>query len=360
MAEDAATLVLTDPTEAPRYSDGPFSRWCRAHLYEARDEVFVRLSLLVVVVMGAAMTGLWFALRSGRVPMLLAAALYLALWGWYSAPVILMLHNTMHRPFLRSPRWLNFAHPYVMSFFFGIPTGYAQHHLGMHHVEDNLPEDLSSTMRYRRDSFLHFLVYFGRFFFFVLAELSSYLLRKRRTRMARRAFFGEFLHLTLVGLALALDVPFGLIAFAIPTFLVRFLMMVGNWGQHAFLNTARPNDGLSNSITCINAGYNHRAFNDGYHIGHHLKASRHWTEMPKDLLDNRAKYAAAGAIVFEGIDFFLVSILLWTGQWRFLARRYVRLDGPRSDDEVIALLRSRVEPVRDWPAVPASLAAPAE
>jgi hypothetical protein len=30
----------------------------------------------------------------------------------------------------------------------------------MHHVEDNMPEDLSSTMRYQRDSFLHFLHYF--------------------------------------------------------------------------------------------------------------------------------------------------------------------------------------------------------
>ena len=32
-------------------------------------------------------------------------------------------------------------------------------------------------------------------------------------------------------------------------------------------------------------------------------------------------------IVFEGLDFFLVSILLWTGQWKTLAKRYVRLDG---------------------------------
>jgi len=261
-----------------------------------------------------------------------------------------MLHNTMHRPFLRRPKWLDFLHPYVMSLLLGIPTGYGQHHLGMHHVEDNLPSDLSSTMRYRRDSFVHFLVYFGRFFLFILGELTAYLLRKRRTRMARRAGGGELVHLSVVGAALWVDWRFGLVAFAIPTFMVRFLMMVGNWGQHAFLNVTRDNDGLSNSITCINSGYNQRAFNDGYHIGHHLKASRHWTEMPQDLLDNVERYARAGAIVFRGIDFFLVSLLLWTGSWRTLARRYVTLDGvARTEDDIIALLKSRVAPIAEWP-----------
>ena len=101
--------------------------------------------------------------------------------------------------------------------------------------------------------------------------------------MARRAVVGEVAHLTVIAGAMLLDWRFGLVAFAFPTFAVRFLMMVGNWGQHAFVNPARKNDGLANAITCINSGYNQRCFNDGYHIGHHLKANRHWTEMPRRL-----------------------------------------------------------------------------
>jgi fatty acid desaturase len=256
----------------------------------------------------------------------------------------------MHRPFIRKPKLLNRAHPYLMSFFFGIPTGYAEHHLGMHHYEDNLPEDLSPTMRYRRDSFLNFLVYFVRFFFLILIEITWYLVKNRRYAMARRAVIGELGHQAIIVAAVLLNWRFGLVAFAFPYFAVRFLMMVGNWGQHAFVNTARKNDGLSNSITCINSGYNQRAFNDGYHIGHHLKANRHWTELPQDLRDNRDTYVREGAIVFHGIDFFLVSILLWTGSWGVLAKRYVRLDGqPRSDEDVIAMLKSRVHPIKEWP-----------
>lgn len=352
MASATPAFQITDPVRAPDYGDGPLSRWCREHLYEARDEVFVRLTLRMMVVMTAAMAALWLALSTTELPWWIAGSAYFALWGWLTPPVILMLHNTMHRPFIRRPRWLGQAHPFLMSFFFGMPTGYRDHHLGMHHVEDNMPEDLSSTMRYQRDSFLHFLHYFLRFFFLAIIELPIYLWKKRRYMMARRAVLGEAVHVSVIATMMWLDLRFGLIAFLLPFCVVRFMMMAGNWGQHAFVNTARKNDGLSNAITCINCTYNRRAFNDGYHIGHHLKGNRHWTELPQELIDNRETYIREGAIVFEGLDFFMVSVLLWTKQWKVLARRYVRLDGqPKSDEDVIALLKSRVRPIAAWPAI---------
>ena len=72
-------------------------------------------------------------------------------------------------------------------------------------------------------------------------------------------------------------------------------------------------------------------------------------DVPADFIANRERYAREGAIVFEGIDFFWISLLLWTGQWRALARHYVRLDGPRSDEEVIEMLKGRVQQVKSWP-----------
>jgi fatty acid desaturase len=221
----------------------------------------------------------------------------------------------------------------------------------MHHAEDNMQKDLSSTIGYRRDSFLHFLVYFFRFFFLGIFEVSAYLMHARRVKMARRLVVGELVHFGVIAAAMTLDVRFGLTAFLIPFVVCRFMMMVGNWGQHAFINTGHKNNGLANAITCINVAYNTRCFNDGYHIGHHLRANRHWTELPGDLEKNIDLYVREGAIVFQGIDFFLVSVLLWTGQWKTLARCFVRLDGKeRSDDDVIAMLKSRVKPVRSWPA----------
>ena len=164
-------MTLTDPTTAPVYGDGPLSRALRARLHDPRDEVFARLTLRMMLTLGSAMAALAFVLTRTTFPAPVAIALYLALWGWLAPPVILMLHNTMHRRFIRAPRAADLAHPFVMSFFFGIPTGYREHHLGMHHAEDNQPADLSSTVRYRRDSFLHFLVYFFRFFLFIICLL---------------------------------------------------------------------------------------------------------------------------------------------------------------------------------------------
>ena len=57
-----------------------------------------------------------------------------------------------------------------------------------------------------------------------------------------------------------------------------------------------------------------------------------------------------GAIVFEGLAFFLVALLLGTGRWNVLARRFVRLDGvARSDADVVAMLKARVLPVVEEP-----------
>ena len=283
-------------------------------------------------------------------PQLLAVAVYFAIWGYLVPPVILMLHNTMHRPFIKKPKWLAKVHPYVMTFFFGIPTGYRDHHMGMHHAEDNMQKDLSSTLGYQRDSFLHFLVYFFRFFFLGIIEVSAYLRSVKRFTMARRLILGEIVHFAGIALVMMVSFRFGLVAFLIPAVVIRFMMMVGNWGQHAFINTDQKNNGITNSITCINATYNERCFNDGYHIGHHLRANRHWTELPAELEQNIDAYIKDGALVFSGVDFFLVSVLLWTGQWKVLARRFVRLDGKeRSDEDVISMLKSRVNPVRSWP-----------
>jgi fatty acid desaturase len=358
-ARMAASIDLRDPTTHPTYGDGPISRFCKKALYEARDEVFVRLTIHRVVVMTLAMVALFLALRFSPVPAWVLVIAYFALWGYLTPPVILMLHCTMHRSFIKNPKWLDKAHPYVMSFFHGIPTGYRDHHIGMHHVEDNMQEDLSSTLRYQRDSFLHFLHYFFRFFFFSIIELPAYLNRKKRHHMARRAVLSELVHDAIIAGSMLIDWRWGLAVFLIPYIACRFMMMVGNWGQHAFINTHRKNDGIANAITCINSGYNARCFNDGYHIGHHLRANRHWTELPADFLANVDRYAKEGAIVFEGLDFFLVSVLLWTGQYKTLARKFVRLGGERSDEEVIAMLKERVKPVRSWPQERIGVATPA-
>jgi hypothetical protein len=137
------------------------------------------------------------------------------------------------------------------------------------------------------------------------------------------------------------------VVFIAPVVIVRVLMMCGNWGQHALIDPRAPENCYRNSITCIDSRYNRRCFNDGYHIGHHVKASMHWTDMPGEFVRNRSIYATEGAIVFHQIDFFLVWAMLMTKQFSALARCYVHLgDCPRpSHAAIIAMIRERLQPI---------------
>jgi fatty acid desaturase len=335
-------FALRDPTAVPRYRRSSLQSWSEGLLYDPRDAVFLRVSVRSALLMIGMIALLYWRFSWWLAPIFWGVQVFL------TTPVVLMLHNTMHRPFIRKHRWLNRAVPAVMSALFGIPTGYMEHHVAMHHVENNLPDDLSSTMQYRRDSFPQFLLYFARFMVSSHVELWNYLHSRGHGRLARRAIFTDVLHMSAIaGLCFVRWQP-ALVAFVVPYVTVRFLMMFGNWGQHAFIDPAHPGDSHLNSITCVNTTYNARCFNDGYHIGHHLKQNRHWTELPGDLLASTERYRARGSIVFDGLDFFSVAVCLFLKRYDWLARSFVRFPGDvRGDAEVIALLRSRTAPIGD-------------
>jgi fatty acid desaturase len=274
------------------------------------------------------------------------AALHLVLVVYFLGPFVLMLHNTSHRRlFRREWSWLNLYIPWVLGPFFGeSPDTYFGHHVGMHHPENNLEEDLSSTMHYQRDSFLDFMRYFLRFLFVMLFELIAYFARKRRRALMIRVAVGELLFYAVVAGLFFVDWRPTLVVFFLPFLITRFGMMAGNWAQHAFIDGVAPANNYRNSITCINSTYNRRCFNDGYHIGHHLKATRHWTEMPEDFRRNIRTYAAEGALVFQGVDFFQVWAALMLQRYDWLASRLVPLspDAP-TQEEAIRVMRLRTQ-----------------
>lgn len=275
--------------------------------------------------------------------------LYLALViGVFLDRYTLMLHVTSHRRLFNAKyhSLRNFI-PVILGPFFGQPPwGYHAHHVGMHHVEGNLPADLSSTMRFRRDSFIDFLRYFGRFFFAIAIELPRYFFKRGKVGLGRRALFGELGFDAFIIVGLIFNLQATLVVFVIPLFVIRFLMMAGNWGQHAFVDPADPASPYRNTITCINSPYNARCFNDGYHISHHLKPTRHWSEHPQELIENEAEYAKNEAFVLTGTDFFIVWLMLMLKRHRWIASRLVPLAGvEKSVDERLAMIEARLVPI---------------
>ncbi len=257
-----------------------------------------------------------------------------------------MLHNTSHRKlFKRQYEFLNNYIPSVLGPFFGeSPETYFAHHVGMHHPENNLRDDLSSTLDFQRDSFIDFMRYFLRFFFAGIVELSQYFKKRKRFSLMRKLLLGEGAWYVITALACVVNWRAAVVVLIVPLCLSRFMMMAGNWGQHAFLDLKNPENNYRNSITCINSGYNKKCFNDGYHIGHHLKATRHWTEMPVEFQENLATYAKEEAIVFEKIDFFIVWAFLMLKRYNWLAHFAVQLgEQKRTQQEWVALFRERTK-----------------
>jgi fatty acid desaturase len=338
-------MILTDPREASAPS---FLSGTAKMLNDARDTSVVWLMVQCALVAGVG-ASLFVWPHAYGVNVWYLAPFY---WGLVMGAVMdrftLMLHFTSHRQlFNRSYKALNHVIPWVLGPFFGqTPNTYFAHHMGMHHREENLPDDLSSTMRFTRNRFTHWLRYYLRFLVIGLPELMLYFYKRKNWKLFSRVLTGEGVYWSIVGVALWLRPDAALVVLVIPLVLIRTLMMMGNWTQHSFISQERPRDPFQSSITCINTRYNRRCFNDGYHILHHIKPRAHWTEHPVEFEKNLAEYGKNDAIVFDGVDYFPIWLNLMLGRWGYLADKLVQLPSAplRSREEKIAFLKSRVQP----------------
>ncbi|MEO1234069.1 MAG: fatty acid desaturase [Myxococcota bacterium] len=340
----AREIVLTDPVYMPKDRLSPLEDFLMRYVKEDRDLPIAKLLLAMAAVLWPTAAFLF----TQDIGILHVVAYYALLFGLFFDRFILALHNYSHRQLFKPQyRWLSRVATWTIGPFAGeTPETYFVHHIGMHHAEGNLLADLSSTMPYRRDSLRGFLHYWASFFFLVHPALIAYMARRKRWSLVKRMVAGELGWLTAVVVLGLINLKATLLIFVGPVIISRFLMMAGNWAQHAFVDPDEPDNDRKSSIVCINCRYNRRCFNDGYHIGHHEKPNLHWSEMPADFLAKRETYVRDDAVVFEGIDYFQVWGLLMLKRYDVLARNFVDLrEEPRSQREIVALLRHRTQPI---------------
>ena len=337
-------IILTDPVGLNKKKLNFLDLFFIPLLNDKRDMEFIYLALKITcIVIPAAiilfvMPNLFWAWHAAYLIILLIVFL---------GPYVLMLHNVCHRKlFKKQHNYLNRYIPWVLGIFFGqTPETYFYHHVTMHHPENNEPDDLSSTMKYRRDSARAFVVYLGSFYFTGVLNLILYFKQKQRPKYALRIMTGELFFTLFAVLLCFYNFKATLAVFILPLVFIRFAMMAGNWAQHAFIDAAKPADIYSNSITCINSIYNKKCFNDGYHIGHHLRPYLHWTEMPANFKENISIYNKNNAIVFSRLDYFQIWFLLMTKNYKKLAANFVDLSEKRSAEEIVNFLKSRTRKI---------------
>ncbi len=307
-------------------------------LYDPRNDCFV---LFIVLMLASVLpSAVWLMLDFVWWRGIVHVVLVLQFAGTFTA----ILHNTSHKKM--SPyAALNGVVQYLLAPLLGQTWNtYYFHHVKHHHVEDNGPNDLSSTLRFQRDSFADFCQYFLRFLFFVALELPVYFIKRAQYWNAFATFGGEVASFTIAGLATNYNLFGGFFVFFIPLIIVRFGMMSGNWAQHSFIDPSDPKCNYKSSVTCVRHFYNKEAFNDGYHTSHHLNARRHWSEHPTHLIKELSTYYEKRPIVFQQLGFMNLWLLLMLHNYKRLAELYVHL-GPESErpseSEIIALLKSR-------------------
>jgi fatty acid desaturase len=345
-ASAAPVLPTTDPHWVPHGELSAADRFFLARIRNERDLIFPRNALRISLIIPP------LALLIFLVPSWLSFVLalpYIAfVFTQFTGRYVLMLHATCHRPlFKREYNAWNKWIPWVLGPFFGLtPTSFFAHHVGMHHPENNLEHDLSSTMGYKRDDFGHFLHYWARFFFTNYFHLPRYFLQRNRRQLAQDFVLGELSWMVGATALMFVDWAGTLVVFVLPLLLIRFLMMCGNWGQHAFVDVNDAGNAYRNSTCLTNTRYNHKAYNDGYHIVHHIKPNLHWAEMAEWYEQNIAEFGRNDAIVFSGIaDNQAVFWNLMRGRYEHLARHLVDLPGApvRTLDEKVAWLKQRVQ-----------------
>lgn len=268
---------------------------------------------------------------------------------YFKARFGLMLHCICHRKlFKKKYQWLFRYINWIICPLFGhSPETYFSHHMGMHHYENNTARDGSSTLMYQRDDAGAFLLYFLNFLFLGVSTTFSYLHSHGRKKMYLRFMFGELSFYAFCIIMCFIDIKATVVVFIFPFLLARFEMMVGNWTQHAFVDSASPGNIYTNSINCINTRFNKACWNDGYHTIHHLKPGLHYTQMPTEFLRMKDAFVKNRSLVFDGAGYILIFYFLLTKQYNRLANHVVNIDGMfRNNEEAIALMKSRTRKIK--------------
>jgi len=335
---------ITDPVyhQPPTYTR--YQQFWLRHIHDKRDLPFINLLTLIhLTIIPVGIFLFTDALKD---------------WHWWVTAVVyfyfsqlyfkgsfgLMLHCICHRKFFKTtPRLFNkYLHWFVCPFFGHVGDSYEVHHMGMHHIENNMPDDVSSTMGYRRDSLSDFMKYWLRFMILGLTDVCGYLFTRKRYKMRRKVTVSEIGFLLIaIGLCF-LNLKATLVVVIIPFVFARLVMMVGNWTQHAFVDTHEPENDLASNIICLNTTYNHKCWNDGYHAIHHVRPGAHYTDIPDIFGKMLPDFAKNRTIVFERIHYLHVFYYLMFKRYDKLADNMVNINGAFSNKtDAMTLLKNR-------------------
>ena len=336
-----------------RLPDG-ISSWLTEHLLKRREQnnifiLYVMVNILLTVIPFAATLYILETIIPNIFLCLLGSVYVYFILSTYASAFILGLHYSTHSPIFNK-KWHFLQHliSNVLCAFFGIPPlMYYAHHIAMHHCENNkVPYDLSSTMPYQRDSKLEHFKYMLRFVIGIWVELPYCLFRKQRYKVAAHCISGELIFLTSIYFLFTFRPIATTFVFILPTIVISFALMDGNWKQHIFVDPDDAGNNYKSTYTCINTPSNALNFNDGYHVEHHQNPGMPWYRLPEYFQSQIANYAKYDGFIFTGIGSGQVGKLVLNGKLDQLAEHYLNVgQKQRTKAELVEEFKRRLRKI---------------
>ena len=343
--------TITDPVYQEPARISSYERFWLKHIHDKRDLPFIRLLTLIHLTVVPTAIILYTPLLQGWWWWLVAAIYFYVAQLYFKGPFGLMLHCLCHRKTFKSYSKVitKYIHWLLCPLFGHLGDGYFSHHLGMHHIEGNMPTDASSTMGYKRDSVRGFLKYWGHFMILGVYETFLYLFSRKRKKLYRQLSLNEIGFFVGAAALCFVNLKATMVVFVVPLLFARLVMMLGNWTQHAFVDPHEPDNDLASTIICMNTKYNEKCWNDGYHAIHHIRQGVHYTEHPVIFKQMIPEFAKNRTLIFENIHYLHIFYWLMTKQYNKLADNLVNIDGTTfaNDNDAIALMKSRTQKFDD-------------
>ncbi|MBI1287987.1 MAG: hypothetical protein GC178_10445 [Flavobacteriales bacterium] len=281
----------------------------------------------------------------------LAALAYNVLnYGPYFAffsQVATMIHKEGHTPkgmFKKPFEVFNNFHGHFLAMLYGhVPQGYPMGHMRIHHKHDNAADDVTSTIFYDRSHAARFLIYLLEFaLFWTGISVAHYHYKKGKMAEFRKMVYGMLAFYGFMAVVMSINFWFGFAYLLIPHLSCIFLLAAINYTWHAWTDPSEPKNIYKNSITVLDGQYN--VYNEDFHVEHHKRPQTHWREYPVNFEKHIEEYKQNRAVIFQDTQAFEIFFLILFNDFEKMADKFVDLNGDMSREDIIALLKYRLQP----------------
>lgn len=265
----------------------------------------------------------------------------------FFSQVATMIHKEGHTPkgmFKKPLEMFNNFHGHFLAMLYGhVPQGYPMGHMRIHHKHDNAADDVTSTIFYNRSHAARFLIYLLEFaLFWTGISVAHYHYKKGKMAEFRKMVYGMLAFYGFMAVVMSINFWFGFAYLLIPHLSCIFLLAAINYTWHAWTDPSEPKNIYKNSITVLDGQYN--VYNEDFHVEHHKRPQTHWREYPVNYQKHIEEYKQNRAIIFQDTQAFELFFFILFNDFEKMADKFVDLNGDMSRDDIIALLKHRLQP----------------